>query len=140
MDYLLDTNAVSDLVSAVPAVRENFQRAANEGRILACPIVIAEIRFGLERLPPGVRKDQLREKVSRTLERLELVVIDGQVASAYVQIRLERTAAGRPMIDNDLWIAATAKAAGLVLVTRDRDFRDIDGLTVADWTISPSGR
>jgi tRNA(fMet)-specific endonuclease VapC len=67
---------------------------------------------------------------------LELVVIDDQVASAYVQIHLERTTAGTPMIDNDLWLAATAKAAGLVLVTRDRDFQDIDGLTVEDWTSS----
>jgi predicted nucleic acid-binding protein len=36
---------------------------------------------------------------------------------------------------HDLWIAATALALGAVLISRDNDFQQIDGLTVEDWTV-----
>lgn len=36
--------------------------------------------------------------------------------------------------ENDLWIAACAREASATLVTRDSDLRQIDGLTVEDWT------
>jgi tRNA(fMet)-specific endonuclease VapC len=39
---------------------------------------------------------------------------------------------GRPT-ENDIWIAATAKHHELVLVTRDRHFREVDDLRIADW-------
>jgi predicted nucleic acid-binding protein len=37
--------------------------------------------------------------------------------------------------ENDLWIAATALALDAVLVTRDSDFQQIEGLSVNDWTV-----
>ena len=36
---------------------------------------------------------------------------------------------------NDLWIAATALALDAVLITRDSDFQQIEGLSVNDWTV-----
>jgi len=36
--------------------------------------------------------------------------------------------------ESDLWIAATARAVGAVLVTRDKDFRRLKQLAVEDWT------
>jgi predicted nucleic acid-binding protein len=36
--------------------------------------------------------------------------------------------------ENDLWIAATARALGAVLVSRDADFARVDGLSTEDWT------
>ena len=44
-------------------------------------------------------------------------------------------AQGKSMAENDLWIAATAIDLGATLVTRDRDFQDIVGLTSLDWTV-----
>jgi len=40
---------------------------------------------------------------------------------------------GRPLPENDIWIAAAAKRYGLVLVTRYRHFREVDDLTVVEW-------
>jgi predicted nucleic acid-binding protein len=37
--------------------------------------------------------------------------------------------------ENDLWIAATALALDAVLITRDGDFQQIEGLSVNDWTV-----
>jgi tRNA(fMet)-specific endonuclease VapC len=40
---------------------------------------------------------------------------------------------GRPIPENDLWIAATASEHGLVLVTRDEHFDRVEGLLVERW-------
>jgi len=52
----------------------------------------------------------------------------------YARAKLARQRSGLPLDENDLWIAATALALGATLVTRDNDFRHIDGLTVDNWT------
>ena len=40
---------------------------------------------------------------------------------------------GRPIPDNDVWIAATARSHDLVLVTRDAHFASVEGLTQESW-------
>lgn len=40
---------------------------------------------------------------------------------------------GCPIPDNDIWIAATAMQYGLSLATRDKHFREIDGLSLVIW-------
>jgi len=42
-------------------------------------------------------------------------------------------AKGRPIPENDVWIAALARQHDLVLVTRDEHFAEVDGLTLARW-------
>ena len=52
----------------------------------------------------------------------------------YARVKLTRQGKGLALDENDLWIAATVLASDAVLVSRDRDFQEIDGLTVEDWT------
>ena len=40
---------------------------------------------------------------------------------------------GRPIPENDLWIAVLARQHGLMLAARDGHFREIDGLPLAEW-------
>jgi tRNA(fMet)-specific endonuclease VapC len=51
------------------------------------------------------------------------------------RIKLIRQQKGLVLDENDLWIAATALALGAVLVTRDSDFQQVEGLSVNDWTL-----
>jgi tRNA(fMet)-specific endonuclease VapC len=44
---------------------------------------------------------------------------------------------GRPLPENDIWIAAAAKRHEMVLVTRDRHFREVEDLQTADWAVQP---
>lgn len=53
---------------------------------------------------------------------------------AYAETKLARQRKGAALDDNDCWIAATALAFGATLVTRDADFRQIDRLSVEDWS------
>jgi predicted nucleic acid-binding protein len=55
-------------------------------------------------------------------------------AKFYGSIRAALAARGDIIGNNDLWIAAHAKAAGLILVTNnEREFRRIDGLEIQNW-------
>jgi len=53
----------------------------------------------------------------------------------YARIKLIRQQKGLVLDENDLWIAATALALGAVLITRDSDFQQVEGLSVNDWTL-----
>ncbi len=61
---------------------------------------------------------------------LDPVPIDGQVAAAWARLRLALRDAGRSMPVNDSWIAATALALGVAVVSQDDDYVDIPGLDV----------
>jgi predicted nucleic acid-binding protein len=69
------------------------------------------------------------EALSQALEAESLPVDDG-VAIAWAELRARLRELGRRLAVNDSWIAATAIAHGLPLVTQDRDYTDVPGLTV----------
>jgi tRNA(fMet)-specific endonuclease VapC len=58
---------------------------------------------------------------------------DTQTARYYGQIKNMLRAKGRPVPENDLWIAAIARQHSLTLVTRDNHFNEIDGLPTVCW-------
>jgi tRNA(fMet)-specific endonuclease VapC len=59
---------------------------------------------------------------------------DLDVAREYGRLKQRLKARGRPLPENDVWIAAMATCHGMVLVTRDRHFQEIEQLFTADWT------
>lgn len=66
-----------------------------------------------------------------TMEQLadiEVLPIDVRVASTWAAMRVHLVEAGRRVNVNDLWIAATAAADGLAVVTQDDDFDPLDGV------------
>ncbi len=58
--YLLDTNAVSDVMADHPRVKSRLSKQS--GQIVTCAIVRGEIRYGLERLPFSKRRTKLEAK------------------------------------------------------------------------------
>jgi predicted nucleic acid-binding protein len=59
--YLLDTNAISDLMRAAPRI-ENWMAGLDQGdRVVTCTIIRGEILFGIARLPSGRRRTELEE-------------------------------------------------------------------------------
>jgi len=61
---------------------------------------------------------------------LEPLPIDGEVADAWARLRVSLRDAGRRMPVNDSWIAATALAHDVPLVTQDRDHVAVAGLRI----------
>jgi len=94
-------------------------------------VTIGELRWGVLMAPDdrarSVRLDTLG--FARDLEPLD---VDEAVAGSWALLRQQLKATGRRMEVNDSWIAATAIAHDLPLMTQDRGFRDIPGLTVIE--------
>ena len=77
----------------------------------------------------SVERARRLDTLTRALT-LDLLEIDESVASAWADLRAALRDAGRRMGVNDSWIAATAIAHGLPVVTQDDDYVDVPGLEV----------
>ena len=98
-------------------------------QVVVSIITIAELRAGVL----ATADLALRNRRMATLEyaqTLSPIPIDDVVAMHWAQLRVALRDSGRRMPVNDSWIAATALALGLPVVTQDDDYDSVPGLTV----------
>ena len=103
-------------------------------RVVICSVVRGEIRYGIERLLHGKRRQELEAKAAKIFAILPCEPVPEVAGDHYANIKVIRQRKGLALDENDLWIAATALSLGAVLISRDSDFQQIDGLAVEDWT------
>lgn len=128
--YMLDTNTVSHLVKEHPSVAR---------RVVATPITSlcisviteGELLFGLAKRPDA---KQLHIVVGELLRRLDVLPWDSAVAERYGTLRANMERQGKILSPLDLLIATHALAVGAVLVTNDRAFDQVVGLSIENWT------
>ena len=131
--YLLDTNICIYIARHnPPAVRARFARHTADELAMSV-VTLGELRHGAE-------KSQARENALIALTRLEAGIqvapLTESVGQHYGQIRAALERAGQPIGNNDLWIAAHARAEGWILVTNnEREFSRVAGLQVENWTL-----
>jgi predicted nucleic acid-binding protein len=90
-------------------------------------VTLTEIRAGVLAAKDSATR-ALRMATLDTLSDIEILPIDEPAASMWAEMRVLLAEAGRRVKVNDLWIAATAAAHGLPVVTQDRDFDPLAGL------------
>ncbi|MDQ3254707.1 MAG: type II toxin-antitoxin system VapC family toxin [Acidobacteriota bacterium] len=134
MTFLLDTNAFSDLMREHPRMDARLASVSSTERVVICSVIRGEIRYGIERLPQGKRRHELEAKAIKLFAIIPCEPVPEAAGDYYATVKLSRQRKGLALDENDLWIAATALSLGAVLVSRDNDFQQIDGLTVEDWT------
>lgn len=134
MTYLLDTNVFSDVMAERGAIQTHLSALAPSDDVVTSPIVRGEVLYGIMRLSPGRRRNQLMAQAEHFFKSIVCREMPADVADAYAHIKTSCESSGLSMADNDLWIAATAAAIGAVVVTRDTDFQKIPGLAIEDWT------
>jgi toxin FitB len=141
---LLDTNVVSEPHRPKPdrAVQDwlNGQTTRN---LYLCTPVLAELRYGFERLPSGVRRIRL-ESWLQDLEQQHFVdrilPFDQLAAHEFGRIMSRREKIGRPIKPMDALIAAIAVCNTASIATRDvADFADL-GLELINPFQSPAPR
>lgn len=92
-------------------------------------ITIAELRVGVLAAVDTATRDRRLTTLARAAE-LQPLPIDEPVADAWARLRIELRSAARRMPLNDSWIAATAIALGVPVVTQDADYEGVPGLEV----------
>ena len=120
---LLDTNVVSEAWKRQPRLEVVAWVDSQESTSLyLCTPVLAELRYGVERLPEGSRKERLRGLVDRVENDTYLgriLPLDVAAASEFGRLTVEREKAGRRMEPMDALIAAIALSNRMGLATRD---------------------
>ncbi len=124
---ILDTNAISDYADGNPSLIEAL-RSSRKHSIPA--IVLGEYRYGLAR---SRLKHERTIWINRLESEMEVLEITRSTARAYADVRNQLRAIGRPIPENDLWIAALAIEHGLSLLTRDSHFDYVSGLVRVNW-------
>lgn len=124
---ILDTNAVSALLAGSTGLRELL---ATERRHHLPTVVLGEYRFGLLR---SNKRKQLESLLDELVRESFVLSVDEATANAYAEVRDELRRLGRPIPENDVWIAALARQHDQPVVSRDGHFDEVPGLRRRSW-------
>ena len=127
---MLDTNTVSHLIRAHPAVAWHIVSVPMASLCISV-ITEGELLFGLAKRPQAKR---LHIAVREFLRRVDVLPWDSVIAERYGIVRAAMEGQGRILAPLDLLIATHALSAGVVLVTSDRAFSHVTDLDLEDWT------
>ena len=137
---LLDTNVLSEMTRPSPEPRVVTWLEAND-QLLALPsVALAELRYGIARLPPGRRQSSLLQFWSATRERFvgRTFAFDARAAEAYGDMAAAAERRGSPIHVADGQIAAIARVNRMSVATRDvSDFRAAGVGVVNPWEEGP---
>lgn len=96
-------------------------------RIAVSIVTVAELRLGVLAAADSATRSRRLETVTQA-EALEPIPVDRAVATAWAALRIALREAGKRMPLNDSWIAATAIAHNLPVVSQDSDYDDVPSL------------
>ena len=129
--YLLDTNICIYITKHhPPEVRARFaqHRAAELGMSV---VTFGELMYGAEKSQARDKALKVLDQLRSSIQVLEIPVVAGQ---HYGQIRARLEKMGKPIGNNDLWIAAHALSEDRVLVTNNtQEFSRVEGLQLENW-------
>jgi len=139
MKFLLDTNVISEPMRVQPnAGVLAWLAEVDEDSVFLSVVTITELRYGIERLTTGRRRDRLEGWLRKDLSsRFEgrILPVDFEIADTCGRLVARSESLGRPMEPRDAFIAATAEVHGLTLVTRNAsDFEATVKTIVTPWT------
>ncbi len=125
--FLLDTNAVIALWSN----DRSLQAILSTADLVSLPcIVVGELYFGARK---SARAEANPARIEEFVGRMAIERCDAITAKHFGRIKDSLRQRGRPIPDNDVWIAALTEQYGLTLLTRDDHFKEIGGLPVRSW-------
>ena len=126
-DVLLDTNIIIALMEKEPAAQQGLLSVQ---RYFVPSVVLGELYFGALR---SARREENLARVDRFAATHDVLVFDAESARNYGAIRDDLRRKGRPIPDNDIWVAAIARQHNLTLITRDTHFQEVEGLSIGGW-------
>jgi tRNA(fMet)-specific endonuclease VapC len=122
MGMIVDTNALSAFFEGDPGIADIMSKA---DAVYVPVMVIGEFRYGLA----GSRMRKKWEPVfSEFLSNCTILPVLETTAHLYAKIRYGLRKKGKPIPENDVWIAALAKEHGQPVLSRDQHFDQVTGV------------
>ena len=134
MKYVLDTNTVSAIMRAESSVLARLRKTPKDSVGVPEP-ALAEIEYGIARLPQSRRRETLAERLALVRSEIPALAWSREVSEQFGAIKALLEKRGERLADMDVAIAAHALASGATLVTADRTHMNrIAGLAIESWT------
>ncbi|XFA72174.1 type II toxin-antitoxin system VapC family toxin [Thermosynechococcaceae cyanobacterium Okahandja] len=125
--FLLDTNIVIALFADDVTVKDHLVQASE---VFIPSIVIGELYYGARK---SGRVSANLARVDELVAASAILVCDTGTAQHYGEVKNRLKLRGRPLPENDVWVAAFALQHDLILVTRDAHFQEVEALNVTTW-------
>ena len=125
--YLFDTNIVIGLFANDSEIVAKIPYA---GKIAVPCIVIGELCYGAEK---SVKSKENLERIEDFTHNTLVLKCDENTAKYYGTVKNKLRKKGRPIPENDIWIASIALQYDLTLITRDDHFKEIEKLKTEKW-------
>ena len=140
MNYLLDTNVISELIAREPNQKvADWIDSLDPETVYLSAITIGELRKGIEKVAPSRRKDQLTHWLASDLllrfaDKIVPITTDVMLVWGELTGRLERE--GRPLPAIDSLIAASVLEGKFTLITRNEDDFQYAGIPLLNpWNL-----
>ena len=106
------------------------ERLTVGAEVFLAAVTLGELYYGAAK---SGRAQQNMARIDEFASGRTTLPCDVATAREYGRLKAQLRAKGRPLPENDLWIAATARLHGLALVTRDSHFHAVEDLAVEIW-------
>jgi tRNA(fMet)-specific endonuclease VapC len=123
---ILDSNVIIDFLRGN---NDYINNLIEKETVFISVIVLGELIFGAEN-SPNLKKHLA--KVDAFLEKANVVYIDETTARIYGKIRADLRKEGKPIPENDIWIAAIALQHNFILATNDNHFKKVNLLKIIE--------
>lgn len=125
--YLLDTNIIIALFACEASIVSNLAQA---DEVFIPSIALGELHYGARK---SGRSQKNLERIGEFVVNNTIVECDANTARQYGDVKNKLRIKGRPLPENDVWIAALALQYDLILVTRDAHFQEVESLQTVAW-------
>jgi len=125
--FAVDTNIVIGIFASDSSI---LRKLKSDTQIFLPNIVLGELYYG------AMLSTQSKQNVHRIEEfakQCSVLICDENTSLLYGKIKSSLKIIGKPIPENDIWIAALAIQHKLILATRDRHFDFIEGLEKEEW-------
>ncbi|MBQ0052446.1 MAG: PIN domain-containing protein [Treponema sp.] len=121
---IVDTNVIIRVLKGVSELFPLFDEMEN---LYVSWISLGELMYGAEL---SSKKDFNKAHYKAFCDQMQVIDSDKEISDCYAIVKSQLKRDGHPIPENDIWIAATAMARNLTLVTADKHFEFIKGISV----------
>ncbi len=125
--FLLDTNIITAWLKGDASVADKIDKAKE---IHIPVIVLGELYYGALY---STRVEKNIKDIKSISRNYNVLKVDEETTITYGNIKTALRKKGKPIPENDIWIAAIAKRYELVVVTRDKHFKEIESINIKIW-------